>query len=198
VWTGADRLDGVLFTALLSREDLSAEIAKNIEPGLWGADQPGLGPLGIPNPVSDDGVEPARVEARVWNEVLDGWRRSLQADAPGDGQALLTDLGVVDRLRQNWLVARARLHLIQGRPKQALVLAELARDVGHDEVGPNNGPSVYAVIADAELANGRTREALDALSRLVPTHPEAAGVRELVDDLAVLEGIERRGDSKEY
>lgn len=197
VWTGGDRLDGVLFTAMLSKDDLAAEVGKNIDPGLWGARQPGLGPLGIPDIVGDDGVEPARIEARVWNEVLDGWRRTLSTDAPADGQALLSDLGVVDRLRQSWLVARARLDLVEGRPKQALVLAEIARDVAHDEVGPNNGPSVYAVIAEAELANGRTREALDALSRILPGHPEATGVKELVGDLAVLEGIERRGDSKE-
>ncbi len=198
VWAEPGALEGVLFSGVLSASDLGAELSKRQEPGLWGAEQPGLTAIGVPPVSPEDGVEPARVEARMWNEALDGWRATLGSVGSNDGQALLRDLGLIEQLRQEWLLSRARLHLSQRRPKQALVLAEIARDVAHDEVGPNNSASVYAVIAEAELANGRTREALDALSRLLPSHPEAVGVRELIGDLAVLEGLDRRGDSKEY
>jgi len=44
---------------------------------------------------------------------------------------------------------------------------------------------------------GRTREALDVLVLLEGGYPEVAPLKELVGDLAVLQGLDRQGDSKE-
>jgi len=60
-----------------------------------------------------------------------------------------------------------------------------------------NPPTLFAVSAAANLRTGRTREALDALEVLVGAYPEIKGLDETVGDLAVLQGLDRAGDSRE-
>jgi hypothetical protein len=159
---------------------------------------PSLERLGIERvPARPDEIDVARDEARRMMDALDAWRSQLSESASDDGRALLGDLRLVERFRQEWLVARARQALLNERPRQALALLQLARDVSDPGVGPQNTPDLLALTAEAELRNGHTREALDALQLVYDAHPEVFGLRELVGDLAVLEGLDRRGDSKE-
>jgi hypothetical protein len=150
-----------------------------------------------PLPGASDDLEAARDAARDVDAESDAWKRDLGAVADADGAALLSDLKVVDVYRHERLVARARRALVEGRPIQAGVFAQRAVDVASPEVGPLNGPAAYALLAESALRTGRTREALDSLRRIEGGHPEIVGVRELIGDLAVLEGLDRQGDSKE-
>ena len=88
--------------------------------------------------------------------------------------------------------------LNQGHPKQAVVLVQYAMDLNAPRtLGPVNGPTHFAVLAQAHLESGHTREALDALEVLARSYPEAVGADEILGDLAILEGLDRQGDSKE-
>jgi hypothetical protein len=191
-------LEATLFAPWLTKQDLASELASAREPGVIGATMPSLAALGVSaSPSQADDIDAARDEARALTAAVDAWRDALRGSASDDGKALLLDLELVERFRQEWLVARARLALLEGRPRQALAYVQLARDVADPGVGPANSPSVLALLAEAELKNGHTREALDALTLLQEAHPEVLGLREVVGDLAVLEGLDRRGDSKE-
>ena len=193
-WT---ELDGRLLAGWSTADDIRAESAAGVPAVAFGATMPSLEEIGLSRePAGEDRLEVAREEARTLESALDAWRTSLATEAPPDGRNLLEELRLFDRFRQEWLLARARKHLAEGRRRQALALAHLARDASQG-VGPGNSPSVYAVLAAAELENGHTREALDALQTLARARPEIVSVREIVSDLAVLEGIDRNGDSKE-
>jgi len=122
----------------------------------------------------------------------------LLAVASDDGAALITEIGLIERLRAEVLVARARRDLRAGHPHRALATLSLARDVTSREIGPSNGLSLIALLAEANLSAGRAREALDALQILTAARPEARGAQELVGDLSVLRGLDRQGDSKEH
>ena len=87
--------------------------------------------------------------------------------------------------------------VLHPQPRAASTLLEVARDHGVRAPGPENSPSLFALIALARLRLGYTREALDALHALVAYHPEVKGIIEAAGDLAVLQGIDRQGDSKE-
>lgn len=194
-WADAG-LAGLLFAPWLVPSDLIAD--RPAAPGLLGARSPSLAALGIPVDLPpNDEVDGARGEARRLAAIVDGWEQSLEATASADGKALLHDLDLSDRFAQDWLVVRARLALAGQHPRQALAYAQLALDPTASEVGKGNSPSAYAVLARALVANGRTREALDALTPLSEALPETVGVREQVADLTVLEGLDRLGDSKE-
>lgn len=198
-WAKHDGLAGTLFAPWLTPADLEAEVAAAAHPGLLGATMPSLAPLGLRGDAGagTDDLQQARDEARRLSASLDRWKRELRESAGEDGRALLVDLQLIERFRQSWLLARARLALSEDRPRQALAFVQLARDVTERGVGPDNSPAVLALLAEAELRNGHTRESLDALELLSQSYPEVAGLKELVGDLAVLEGLDRRGDSKE-
>ena len=51
--------------------------------------------------------------------------------------------------------------------------------------------------AAAQLGMGQTREALTSLAPIKNHHPEAQALLEWLGDLAVLQGLDRQGDSKE-
>ncbi|HMV69250.1 MAG TPA: hypothetical protein PKA64_20550, partial [Myxococcota bacterium] len=116
-------------------------------------------------------------------------------DRPGG--AVVSDLGLTDRLRQRWAVDAARDHLAAGRCEAAQALLEPAMDVTSRGVGPANMPSLLVTLAHARLQCNRTREALDALQPLVEVRPEVRAAFEVVADLSVLRGIHRVGDSRE-
>jgi hypothetical protein len=199
-WTTPDAgLGGVLLAPWLTRDALTAELESAASPGLLGATVASLGALGIepvPTMTTDD-AEAARRDAHRMIEAVDAWRTDLLARANDDGKGLVVDLHLPERFRQEWLVSRARLHLVNGRPRAAAATLLLARDASEPGVGPANSPALFALTAEAELTQGHTREALDALDDLEAAYPAVHGLGELVGDLAVLEGIDRRGDSKE-
>ena len=135
---------------------------------------------------------------RSLDAELDAWRVSAAAGASADGRALLDDLRLVDGARARALVDLAVSALDAGRPACALAYGQLALD--HESpraVGPVNSPTLFAVVASAHLRVGRTREALDALDVLDDQWPELAGLDDTLGTLVVLEGLDRRGDSRE-
>lgn len=197
-WTGDSGLEGRMFAPWLTSADLEHQIAALAHAGTLGATQPSLASFGVSTETSvQDDVEVAREDVRALDAAIDARNKALLAEASDDGKALLTDLALHHRFRQEWIAARARKALLEDRPHQAMAYLELARDVSERGVGPTNTPSVLALYAEAQIRLGRTREALDVLSTLEETHPEVVALRELTSDLAVLQGLDRQGDSKE-
>jgi hypothetical protein len=197
-WTDDTALEGRLFAPWLTGGDLEAEISAVTHPGALGATQPSLVHFGVGTETSvQDDVEVAREDVRALDAAIDLREKALLAAANDDGAALLTDLGLHHRFRQEWITTRARKALLEERPHQAMAYLELARNVSKREVGPANTPSVLALYAEAQMRLGRTREALDVLVLLEGGYPEVEPLKELVGDLAVLQGLDRQGDSKE-
>ena len=213
LWTLAERtrpdpealpegLEGLLFSGCLDGADLEAErrrLAGGGAPGslcMRGASWEALGL--DPLPGAEDDPERARATVRALDRALDPWAAAL-AESAGEGRELLDQLGLVPLLRSRALLAMARGALEAEHPRQALALAQLALDLEHPrDLSPVNAPGLFAVLAEAKLLTGHSREALDALQVLVDAYPEAAGVDEIVGDLAILQAMDRRGDSKEH
>ena len=147
----------------------------------------------------EDDPERARQLVRDLDVALDAWAAEQEESLDDDGRALLVDLALVPRLRAEVLLGLSREALGDDRPRQALAMAQLALDLEKPrEVGPVNLPGLYAVLATANLRTGHTREALDNLHVLTGSPlDEAHGVKEIVGDLAILQGLDRQGDSKE-
>jgi hypothetical protein len=104
----------------------------------------------------------------------------------------------VQQYQSRVLLAWARQALDQNRPHEALAFAQIAIDVERSrEITPVNAPGIFAVLAEADLRTGRTRESLDALEVLSSRFPEVEGLDETIGDLAILQGLDRHGDSKE-
>jgi hypothetical protein len=185
-------LPRLLFTAAWTLPDAEARAGGD-------ALGPTLTALGLPWPPGpDDEVEPAREWVRALDARLDAWEAEQVAAATPEGQALYRDLQLVPVYRSRLLVEQTRRALQDGRPHQALAIAQRALDVEHARsVGPINPPELFALLAEANLRTGRTREAKDALAVLLPGWPWLRGLDETLGDLAVLEGIGRGGDSKE-
>jgi len=197
-WTGDAPLEGRFFAPWLTVGDLEAELSRVTHPGVVGATEPSLVHFGVGTETSvQDDVEVAREDVRALDAAIDLREKALLASADQDGVALLNDLGLHHRFRQEWITTRARKALLEERPHQAMAYLELARDVSVREVGVANTPSVLALYAEAQMRLGRTREALDVLVLLEEGYPEVAPLKELVGDLAVLQGLDRQGDSKE-
>jgi hypothetical protein len=154
-----------------------------------------LAKLGLHAPVTDD-VDACREAIRTLDRELDAWKSN---PAHGDdARALFADLRLVEGLRARALVDWGVDALGADHPRCALAMAEMALD--HESpraITPINSPTLFAVMAQANLRTGHTREALDALQVLVGAYPEVTGLDETVGDLAVLEGLDRTGDSRE-
>ncbi len=193
---GDGGLAGRLFSPWLDASDLLAEVERAEHAGLVGVQGARLDALGLPLATGDD-PQLARELVRSLDGHLDTWRADLLHRADAEGDALIDSLGLVERFRQEWLVVFARHALHQGHPRAALAVLQQARDVGEPEVGPANSPSLFALTAAAEIRAGHTRQALDALEPLSRSFTAVRGVQELVGDLAVLQGLDRQGDSKE-
>jgi hypothetical protein len=157
-----------------------------------------LAKLGLSLPPRDD-ADACREVARTFGAQLESWWVAFDAAHGSDeSRALANDLQLVRGMRSRALVDWAVDAMGNDRPRCALVLAELALDHEHPrEITPLNPPTLYAVLAHANLRTGRTREALDALEVLVTPFPETTGLDETVGDLAVLSGLDRVGDSRE-
>ncbi len=175
--------------ALLFSDCLSASVCGPDAMAVLGVD-PNLGPSDNPNL--------ARSIAQSLDQVLDTWARDQRKNASPEALGLLEDLQVVQKFRGQLLLSLADEALDQGHPKQAVVLVQYAMDLNAPRtLGPVNSPTHFAVLAQAHLESGHTREALDALEVLTRSYPEAVGADEILGDLAILEGLDRQGDSKE-
>lgn len=187
-----------LFAPWLDPADLTAQLSASPE-DLGAASTRIEAALGLPaQPPSSDDADQERTQIRQLDARLNALRADLLDGASADAAALIEQIGLIDRLRTEVLVARARRDLRAERPKRALATLSLARDVTTRTISPSNSPSLLALLAEANLRTGRAREALDALQVLTAERPEATGAREIVSDLAVLQGLDRRGDSKEH
>ena len=186
----ASGLQALLFSGCPTLDDLKAE---GCEPDLT------FSALGLETGTADtDDAEAARAWVRALDAVLDPWAAELEDEAGDEGRELLGQLRLVPGFRAQVLLDRARSALLAAHPRQARAYAQLALDLEHPrEVSPINAPGLYAALAEANLRTGHTREALDALQVLSDLLPTVSGVDELVGDLAVLEGLDRQGDSKE-
>lgn len=189
-----------LFAPWLDADDLAEQLDASTDLRDLGGYSPRIEQsLGLPRaPATTDDSQSAREEVRALDLRLDATRIALDAQADADGAALLNQVGVVDRLRQEVLVARARRDLRAGNHRRALATLLLARDVTDRTIGPRNSPALMTLLAEANLRAGRSRESLDALQLLAGRRPEVLGLRELVGDLSVLQGLDRHGDSKEH
>ncbi|GDX81130.1 hypothetical protein LBMAG42_29410 [Deltaproteobacteria bacterium] len=182
--------------ARVSRQRADAHAA--VDQALFSSD---LGaPLHLPAAPTDPGADAdaCRGTVRELDASLDAWRTSASANASPEGRQLLDDLRLVEGARARALVELAVTALESDRPTCALALSHLAID--HESpraIGPVNSPTLFAALASAELRVGHTREALDAIEVLVAPWPETRGLDETLSTLVVLEGLDRRGDSRE-
>lgn len=148
-------------------------------------------------PTADD-IEACRVFTQSLDARLDAWGVRLEAGATDDGRALLTQLQLVAVGRSRTLSSLAVDALDNGRPACAAFYAKQALDHASSRaISPINSPTLFAVLAAANVATGHVREALDALTALRAPFPEATGVIETVGDLAVQQGLDRSGISRE-
>jgi tetratricopeptide (TPR) repeat protein len=145
-----------------------------------------------------DDAQVARELARALDIQWSAWLQGLQSRVADDGKALLQDLSLGRIYRNQNLISLAEQCLDRDRPRQALALAQMAQDMAHPrEIGPLNPPILFAILAEANVMTGHTREALDYLEVLIEAYPEVLALDETVGDLAVLKGMSRQGDSKE-
>lgn len=180
---GHEALSGRLFSAWIA-------------PG--GTVETELAALGIPPTAPDvDDPQACRDVARALDAQLDAWSTSVAAGLVDDGRALFTDLRLVPVARARVLEALA-VRSLAAAPNCALAYGLLAQDHGDSRsINAVNSPTLFAILASAQLATGHTREALDALEPLTAAFPEIHGLDETVGDLAILQGIHRTGDSRE-
>jgi len=206
-WQGLGRLPDdvaplapVLFGPVLHADELAAEISRaTAAPGTLGASSVALGSLGLdPELPPTDDPDWARAQVHRLDEALDAWRTAAHAAASPDGQALLDDLRLVAVLRSRLLLALARRASLAQHPWQAKTFAQLALDAENArEITAVNHPALQALIIETQLQTGHTREALDSIQPLVGAYPALTGLDEVLGDLAILQGLDRYGDSKE-
>ncbi|MFH1468629.1 MAG: hypothetical protein ABIO70_29840 [Pseudomonadota bacterium] len=197
---GADPLAGVIFSPVLRADELPSELSRAAEaPGTLGASSAALAALGLEPqlPPTDDG-DWARDQVHRLDDGLDAWKAQAREAAGPDGQALLDDLRLVEVLRSRLLLAFARAAMAAQHPWQAKTFAQLALDADESRaITPVNHPALQAILIEAQLRTGHTREALDCIQPLLSAHPALTGLDEVLGDLAILQGLDRYGDSKE-
>lgn len=186
----AEGLASRFLSATPTAEDLTDQSARTALPGRMGASSPSLPTFTVTD------LPSLHTSVQDLDTAIEEERRRIVLQAPLDGVSLLSELALSERLRQEVLIARSRT-LMNDSPALAGALAEIAWDATDRAVGPRNTAGAASTRARALLQQGRTREALDALEPLLTVMPESAGAREWVADLAVLEGLDRTGDSKE-
>lgn len=174
------------------RDTLAAGLAAGAPPGRIGPGAPLVAALGA------DGAGVTADDARDRASALEASLLAVSArildQAPPDGSALASGLGLVERWREQLALALARDALADGHPAAAAVWV---RSVERPPDGLATDPSGAVLLARAELAQGHAREALTALHAAVERDPGLAALEEVLSDLVVLEGLGRPGDSKE-
>lgn len=166
--------------------------------GEWAADDRQVPPAWappLPSLADPDVVHPwiQQLDAQ-----LDGWEAALRDRAPDEGLALLDELALRQVYRTQLLTLLARRALDEGSPRAAQLLTLSAADLTSDRsLSPRNPPMLYAIRANATWRQGDARAALDALATLHNAWPELRGLVETTGDLAILQTLDRQGDSKE-
>jgi hypothetical protein len=195
-----DALSATLFGPVTSGGALEAEASRAAEaPRTLGASSAALAALGLDSelPATDE-ADWARAQVRRLDSALDAWAASAREGASDDALALLDQLQVVRIFRSRVLLALGRKALLVEHPWQALAFAQLALDLESSRaINHVNHPGLRAIIIEAQLRTGHTREALDAIQPLLGDYPALTGLDEVLGDLAILQGLDRYGDSKE-
>ena len=196
----AGSLAAVLFGPVVTGAELAAETNRAAEaPRTLGASGAALAALGLDSelPPTDD-ADWARAQVRQLDSSLDAWAVSAREGASPDALALLDELQLVRIFRSRVLLALGRKALLADHPWQALAFAQLALDLESSRgINHVNHPGLRAIIIEAQLRTGHTREALDAIQPLLEAYPALTGLDEVLGDLAILQGLDRYGDSKE-
>ncbi len=196
----ADPLAALLFSPAPNLHDLRAEGTRAISaPGTLGAMSPTLAQLGLVLELPrEDDANWAREQLRLLDSALDQWVVEHKTSLDSDGLALLLDLKLPELFRSRVLLAMARRCMLADHPRQALAFAYLGLDLESPRaLTAVNHPGLQALIMEGQLRTGHTREALDALQILLPAYPALTGLNEVLGDLAILQGLDRFGDSKE-
>jgi hypothetical protein len=188
-----------VFSGTWTVADASAEWSRDPGGRTVGAEGPTLAALELDRPAGDaDEAEDARAQVRLLDGFLDGWALARMPAFSEEGRAVLHDLGILPVYRAQVLLAKARTALMDGRPHQAAAFARMGLDLARPrEIGPTNPAGLHVVLATALLETGRSREALDTLQVLAEAMPALEAIDSIVEDLVVLEGMGRVGDSKE-
>jgi hypothetical protein len=195
-----DALSATLFGPVVNGGALQAETSRAAEaPRTLGASSAALASLGLDSEIPDtDDADWARAQVRQLDTSLDGWAASAREGADPDALALLDQLQIVRIFRSRVLLAMGRKALLAEHPWQALAFAQLALDLESSRaINHINHPGLRAIIIEAQLRTGHTREALDAIQPLLGDYPALTGLDEVLGDLAILQGLDRYGDSKE-
>lgn len=196
----ADSLAAVLFGPVPTNSELRSEASRAADaPRTLGASGPALAALGLDSelPATDD-ADWARTQVRQLDGSLDAWAAAAREGATPDALALLDELQLVRIFRSRVLLALGRKALLSDHPWQALAFAQLALDLESSRgINHVNHPGLGAIIIEAHLRTGHTREALDAIQPLLDAYPALTGLDEVLGDLAILQGLDRYGDSKE-
>ena len=141
--------------------------------------------------------KPASPLASHLRDVTDSITRDgtiLHTQAPELGRILLDDLALVNRFRQDLFLQFART--TQDTEQRTAILRHLSQSA--TAASPGAGvPGELSLTTKAQIKNGRTRESLDTLNRLHTDFPETLSLQEWIGDLAILESLDRYGDSKE-
>jgi len=193
-WAAAP-VSSVLFSGAQNADERASMASQ--APEAWGTTSPLLPNLGQGTPPSNLNGQAAREQVRAMDAKLNQRRDDLLAQADADAAAWINDLHPFQRYRHDLLVARARLSLLAGNHDTALAHLEMARDVTERSVGHANSGSLFLLMAEAHLDQGRVREALDTLPHLEGHYSHIVGLRESIADLVILRGLDRQGDSKE-
>ncbi len=190
--------DPWLLRTLAHTEDRLASAVAPLERDLFSGhlSEPRDLPTVAPDPAVDG--DACRATVRDLDADLDGWRATAGSAASPEGRQLLSELRLVEGARARALTDLAIAALAAERPSCALAYGQMAIDYESPRVvGVVNSPTLFAVVASAQLHAGRTREALDAIEVLRTDWPEVAGLDETLSTLVVLEGMDRSGDSRE-
>jgi hypothetical protein len=192
-------LETLLFSPWWRPADLEHDVGRDPSLRTAGGECPSLQSIGVSGPrPKEENLEWARGRARGLRAQLEKWQKAELSGKTSDATQLLDELQLVPQYQSRVLLAWARAALDDDRPHEALVFAQIAVDVERSrEITPINAPGIFAVMALADLRTGRTRESLDALQVLTSRFPEVEGLDETIGDLAILEGLDRQGDSKE-
>ncbi len=180
-------LTGRIFAPWLTATDLATELRVTTHAGSLGARSPSLRKLGVgTNPHAGDLSASADEEVFSLDQGLATWKATLQTQAPVEGQELLESLELIQRFRNEWLIARARFALLAGRFEQARTYLSAARGSQEPAIRAASPPHLWILTAHIALISGDDEEAREALQVVVGSFPEVTGLQSMAHSLMLL------------
>ncbi len=188
----ADELASSFLAAWPTGRALADELAAGGSPATAGPRAAEVTALGVDGPgtTADD----ARDRVAALEAGVGAVAARLLDQADPAGAAVVAELALAERWREQLSLALAREALGAGHPEAAAVWLRSVERPAHELAVD---PSVGVLLALAELDAGHTREALGALHPAAERRPTLHPTEDALADLTVLEGLGRSGDSKE-